>query len=776
MQRISSSKWTRLWWGLVVLLVDCVHAPATNFTSADEMNFGFESTARGLPLGWSRGERGVFAVELDSAVVHGGTQSVRITASPDGRLGFGSLARRIDVTPFVGKRVRLHGWVRTQGVTGWATLWLRVDGGEVTYEMADSPLGTSSGWGEVVADAMIIGGKELTFGVALAGDGTAWFDDLSIEVVEPPKVVPIRFAGRVVDSSGAPVANAEVALIDALGAVVRHVSTSGDGGFELQATSGKWALSAHAPGRPELVGAFLETGTYETNAEPTLMLANDGGGVTVQGTAPGVARGAWVTVSAVSKHSGDLWVVPFGADGGFSATLPLADRYWASMLSGGVGQGAAVRDGGVADARLSVVVAGPTPPAVVEWISRNAIPLGTTDPSVRLEDTTALRKLIGGAKVVALGEATHGTREFFRLKHRLFRALVSDGFSVFALEMTQAEARTINDYVLTGTGDARSALGRAGMWLWEVEEMVELIEWMRAWNADAAHTPKLQFVGFDLQSSLGSYHAVRRFLEQVAPKESATWLAPIDVLRHEAGAVAFAALSKEKQAEVVTAVAGLLQRFDASRAAWEAATSPAAFSVARQDARTLQQATEQFASGHMSARASVLRDEAMAENIKWLHDTLPPGARMVVSAHNLHVGDVQGRMGKQLRATLGAAWLSIGLELGDGSFQALGVRNDGARWNIESFTFPTPPAGHLSAALLAGGPEVYALDLRTLPASGDVSAWFRSPQLVWEIGYAVRPGASLTAPQVLADRYDALLFVAHTTRARQLPIDFSRMP
>jgi len=149
---------------------------------------------------------------------------------------------------------------------------------------------------------------------------------------------------------------------------------------------------------------------------------------------------------------------------------------------------------------------------------------------------------------------------------------------------------------------------------------------------------------------------------------------------------------------------------------------------------------------------------------------------MVVSAHNLHVADVKGRMGHFLRASLGSAWLAVGLELGDGTFQALRARTDGARPNIEAISLARPRVGLANTALLESGPQIHALDLRTLPPQGEVAAWFRSPQLVREVGYVFQSEAALTAPQVLAERFDAPLFVPHTTRPRPPEVDLPRVP
>ena len=120
-----------------------------------------------------------------------------------------------------------------------------------------------------------------------------------------------------------------------------------------------------------------------------------------------------------------------------------------------------------------------------------------------------LRALVGQARVVALGEATHGTREFFQLKHRMLEFLVEEmGFRVFAIEANWPECLAINDYVLHGEGDPEEALAGIYFWTWNTEEVLELIEWMRRYNADPAHEQKLKFYGVDMQYTVGAASAI----------------------------------------------------------------------------------------------------------------------------------------------------------------------------------------------------------------------------------------------------------------------------
>ena len=97
--------------------------------------------------------------------------------------------------------------------------------------------------------------------------------------------------------------------------------------------------------------------------------------------------------------------------------------------------------------------------ANLKWIREHAIPFETADPIPEHEDLMPLKEKIGERRIVALGEGTHGTSEFFKMKHRIVKFLAEEmGFTVFAIEANMPEARLVNRYVLTGEGDPKKAL------------------------------------------------------------------------------------------------------------------------------------------------------------------------------------------------------------------------------------------------------------------------------------------------------------------------------
>ena len=105
------------------------------------------------------------------------------------------------------------------------------------------------------------------------------------------------------------------------------------------------------------------------------------------------------------------------------------------------------------------------PSEIVSWLQNNAEPFATAQAGTGLADLMFLKDMVGAARVVALGEATHGTREFFLMKHRVLEFLVKEmDFNVFAIEATWPESNRVNEYVHTGEGDPEVLL--SGLYFW----------------------------------------------------------------------------------------------------------------------------------------------------------------------------------------------------------------------------------------------------------------------------------------------------------------------
>jgi erythromycin esterase len=400
--------------------------------------------------------------------------------------------------------------------------------------------------------------------------------------------------------------------------------------------------------------------------------------------------------------------------------------------------------------------------AARRWVSTNAIRLETVEAGHGFADLQPLKQIIGPARIVALGEATHGTREFFQLKHRMLEFLVTKmGFNVFAIEATMPESFDINDYVLTGRGDPEKALAGIYFWTWDTEEVRTLLEWMRNYNADPRHLRKVKFYGFDMQFAPRAAKVTWTYLHKVDPPQAAKAEKTLALLASPYTDAGFDMLPQDQKNAAATTIQAVLSGFDRRKADYIRRSSADDWAFARQHARVLGQDIE------LRSRGVSVRDRAMAENIRWLMEREGPDAKAVVWAHNDHVATDEGAMGSYLRRIYGTKMVVFGFTFDRGGF----LSREGpvqTKGGLRSFEVGPAPAGSLEALLAAADLQIAAIDLRTLPKRGPVAEWFAVPHATRDIGNFFFEQGSGLVQECVPQIYDGLLFVEKTTPARPL--------
>ena len=154
--------------------------------------------------------------------------------------------------------------------------------------------------------------------------------------------------------------------------------------------------------------------------------------------------------------------------------------------------------------------------APVEWLRKRAHPFAPCESCTSDRDLASLRAIVGDARIVALGEVSSGTHEFFQMKRRIVEYLATHmGFTLFAIEASMPSASRVNEYVLTGRGDPTTLLAGIAEW-GNAREFLDLVEWMRAFNRSGKG--RIQFLGFDMMTSADSAAAaVTRFVARAEP-------------------------------------------------------------------------------------------------------------------------------------------------------------------------------------------------------------------------------------------------------------------
>jgi erythromycin esterase len=421
-------------------------------------------------------------------------------------------------------------------------------------------------------------------------------------------------------------------------------------------------------------------------------------------------------------------------------------------------------------------LAGPAQ-ATIDWVSRTASPITTTDPDASLSDLEPLRAMIGSSRLVGLGEGTHGTREFFRMKHRILKYLVANmGFTHFAIEATSPESDDMNRYVLTGDGDPARWLSRLYFWTWNTQEVLDMVRWMREWNLTAPADKRVQFVGFDMQSPGAAMDSVFLFVQRVDAANSSqvadrhACLVPYRNQGRTPGRpiTEYAAKSATERTACAAAAQGVIDFLKSRRTAYEAASSPAKYQAVLHAAQLVQQFERVASVSSNSAAGSRARDLAMAENVMWIRDQAGPTAKIALWAHNGHINAISGLMGGHLRAAYGTDYLTLGFAFGLGDLNAIGPTISGS---LRSWPASLQPKTSIEAVFVGTGKPGLLLDMRQVASGGSAAAPLRGPIQMRSVGSVFNPSseASHFTWSLFPDDFDLLIYLSNTSASRLLP-------
>ena len=487
---------------------------------------------------------------------------------------------------------------------------------------------------------------------------------------------------------------------------------------------------------------------------------------------------AWTYGAVLAADSGQTWQKGTTPWARVVRTIPVDSSAHAVVLTAQFrGTGSAWFDDIAVEIdgeAVEVVPVAPAPTAADRaWLNAHVSSLRTADADGgSTDDLEAFQRIVGDARVVSLGEDTHGTSEFFRIKHRLTRYMVEHmDARVFAIEANQLAVEPINRYVREGAGEVEQVM-RGMFAVWNTQEMKAMIEWMRAHNV-AHPSQKISFVGYDMQDPSLPIDSVRAFLSRRQPD-----LLPLAERHYTSYREAWRKGAYPRAADSVqqawrSDAESMWRVVSAHVPEWlrnaRSGEDSAAVEWALQNANVVRQAALAALSGRLGDR-----DSAMAANIDWLLARHRDRSRVVVWAHNGHVardpdpklGIFGGMsMGTYLGARLGEALRVFGLVSYAGKYRATMTAGDRRFIEVESVPAPLGSIEEVMHGIATRrGAGYLVADLR--PARSDVGGrWLLVPRPTRMIGYAATDfdwEQMVSLPRV----FDALVFVDRATASR----------
>ncbi len=402
------------------------------------------------------------------------------------------------------------------------------------------------------------------------------------------------------------------------------------------------------------------------------------------------------------------------------------------------------------------------------------------------EDYDEILNMVGNRRFVLLGEASHGSHEFYRERARITQRLIDElGFNAVAVEADWPDAYRVNRYVLgqSEDTDARSALSdfrRFPSWMWRNEDVVNFLNWLRARND--AHYPQMKagFYGLDLYSLSASMEAVVSYLDSVDPEAAEAArerYSCFDRVRAEGSEYGHAVARDVMVPCEDEAVAQLveLRRLSAAALASDGLAAEDEYFFAEQNALLVRNAERYYREMYRGRVSSWnLRDQHMADTLTALANHLGTEtrqARVVVWEHNSHIGDARAtEMGLRGEHNLGqlirSAWPEESLLVGFTTHH--GTVTAASDWG-------GPAERKRVREAIDGSHEALFHDARyqqfLLPLQADSFRSEREAMLERAIGVIYRPEterASHWFHARLAQQFDAVVHIDRTTAVQPL--------
>lgn len=417
---------------------------------------------------------------------------------------------------------------------------------------------------------------------------------------------------------------------------------------------------------------------------------------------------------------------------------------------------------------------------LIEEVRRKAHPV-----SKDIHDYTPLFDFLADKRIVMIGEASHGTHEFYQIRAQITQKLIAEmGFTAVAVEADFPDAYRVNKYVQGFSNDDSSdeALGdfkRFPRWMWRNSEVLDFVRWLHAYNVTQTKGPKAGFYGLDLYSLHTSMEAVINYLENVDPDAAKRARYRYSCFDHYGEdpqtygyAVSFG-VSEPCETEAVNQLVELRNKA-AEYIGKDGKAAAEAFFSAEQNARLAKNAETYYRSMFQGRVSSWnIRDQHMADTLDALVSHLDRQhngqSKVVVWAHNSHLGDARAtymneigelNLGQLARERYGDQAANIGFTTYTGTVAAA------SNWDAPAENKRVRPSLPDSYEIIFHETNIPRFLLMTKGVEG-----LNQPRLERAIGVIYRPDTERISHYFnahLADQFDAVIHVDETRAVEPL--------
>lgn len=427
---------------------------------------------------------------------------------------------------------------------------------------------------------------------------------------------------------------------------------------------------------------------------------------------------------------------------------------------------------------------------IVSWLNQNVSPLGEKAEVETDEGFIQLKAALFGVKVVGVGEASHGTSEFFRMRLRILQFLVKNmGFNVLAIEAGWYTCAGINDYIVHGRGQRDDVIMDLNKLIYDIQEFADVIDWLASYNRPLPEHKRVRFYGFDIWPNHKARYSVLRYLKAYLPDIYDSTKLCFSVLDDQEAMWPAQSLNETEDMRVEAErchieIEELLSCLRDSKEYLIQASSQNEYAATVRDVEIIDQWVTSSVSSLLSrnlpqelAPKNLMRSKCMAENFKRLLGQSTGDSKFVVWAHNYHIskglmrscGGIYPNFGDSLRGLFHKQYYAIGLDFLQGTYLAREAFPDsGDMGELKVVSVPTSREGTLPALLGKVRPRQFLLNIRSAAAASPevIKCWLSSVQQAHMLGWlSIDNDAPYSAyfNISLAKNYDGFIFIKQTS-------------
>ncbi len=369
---------------------------------------------------------------------------------------------------------------------------------------------------------------------------------------------------------------------------------------------------------------------------------------------------------------------------------------------------------------------------IVNELDNYITPLNGTSPSLDNSDLSVLDNF-SDAKIIGLGEATHGTKEFFEMKHRIFKYFAENyGFKILGFEADMGECIYIDRFITKGIGTIEEVMNKMHFWVWYTMEVRDLILWMKEYDTGKSPQNQVHLLGMDCQFADYNKGLIEDYLKNYGnnyPNYIDPILEKISSLTYQDGE----SINETEKSNLINKCDSVYTYFTNNRNSLISKSGEFEYDII---VRLLEE-SKQFLDV-ITVTSENFRDYYMAKNAYWLTTLLGGETKVILWAHNDHVARNQifSSLGYRLSLELGINYKVIGFSFNQGKFRAVYV--DLKTYQTKGITIHDierlPLRESTNYIFQAANPKDFCLVFSNVPNATPLYNWLNNYRLFMDVG------------------------------------------